>query len=207
MELTSKQIRFCEEYLIDLNATRAAIRAGYSQKTANEQGPRLLVNVSIQERIQQLKNARSERTEITADRVLEELAVIGFSKITDFLQVSEVEIEVPKVNPFEDDGEDDEDGLPAVTEKRIVKVVDIFATDKVKKESIGAIASIKQGRGGIELKLHDKVKALEDIGEHLGMFTKKIEHSGAIDTGLSLADLPDDLARQVYEHKRKTANG
>lgn len=69
-KLTAKQQRFVEEYLIDLNATQAAIRAGYSEKTANEQGSRLLANVSISEAIQEAQNKRAERTEITQDYVL-----------------------------------------------------------------------------------------------------------------------------------------
>lgn len=69
-KLTDKQEQFCQEYLIDLNATQAAIRAGYSEKTANEQGARLLANVSIQTRLKELQSARQERTEITQDYVL-----------------------------------------------------------------------------------------------------------------------------------------
>ena len=70
LNLTPKQQRFVEEYLIDLNATQAAIRAGYSGKTANEQGSRLLANVSISEAIAEAQNKRAERTEITQDYVL-----------------------------------------------------------------------------------------------------------------------------------------
>lgn len=69
--MTPKQQRFVEEYLIDLNATQAAIRAGYSARTANEQGARLLANVSIREAITEAQAKRSERTAITADYVLE----------------------------------------------------------------------------------------------------------------------------------------
>lgn len=73
-ELTDRQARFCEEYLIDLNATQAAIRTGYSEKTANEQGARLLANVSVQEKIAELKAERAKRTEMTQDSVIQELA-------------------------------------------------------------------------------------------------------------------------------------
>lgn len=69
-ELTDKQEMFCKEYLIDLNATQAAIRAGYSEKTANEQGSRLLANVNIQERVTELKTDREKRLVIDADWVL-----------------------------------------------------------------------------------------------------------------------------------------
>jgi len=69
-ELTPKQKAFCEEYLLDLNATQAAARAGYSEKTSNEQGARLLANVSVKKYIDELKESRSERTQITSDYVL-----------------------------------------------------------------------------------------------------------------------------------------
>ena len=77
--MNDKQKRFCEEYLIDLNATQAAVRAGYAPKTAYSQGQRLLKDVEIAETITKLKSAQSKRTGITADRVLEELAKLGFS--------------------------------------------------------------------------------------------------------------------------------
>jgi len=70
INLTPKQQLFVEEYLVDLNATQAAIRAGYSEKTANEQGARLLANVSVQAAIKIAMDKRSERTEITQDMVL-----------------------------------------------------------------------------------------------------------------------------------------
>jgi phage terminase small subunit len=69
--LTPKQAQFVQEYLIDLNATQAAIRAGYSAKTANEQGSRLLTNVSVRSALQSAMSARAERTQINADYVLE----------------------------------------------------------------------------------------------------------------------------------------
>jgi hypothetical protein len=68
--MTPKQRRFVDEYLLDLNATQAAIRAGYSARTAEQQGPRLLGNVEIAEAIQAAQQARSERVQITADDVL-----------------------------------------------------------------------------------------------------------------------------------------
>ena len=77
-KLTPKQKAFVSEYLIDLNATQAAIRAGYSPKTANEQGARLLANVSIAQTIQKAMQDREQRTEITQDRVLQEYARLAF---------------------------------------------------------------------------------------------------------------------------------
>lgn len=72
-ELSPKQQRFVEEYMVDLNATQAAIRAGYSPKTAAEQGARLLKNVKTQAAIHKAAEKREKRTEITADRVVQEL--------------------------------------------------------------------------------------------------------------------------------------
>lgn len=84
MALTPKQKRFVEEYLVDLNATQAATRAGYSPRTANEQGARLLANVSIQTELKNAMQKRSQRTEITQDVIVEKLAEIALGEATDF---------------------------------------------------------------------------------------------------------------------------
>lgn len=76
-KLTPKQQRFVDEYLVDLNATQAAIRAGYSKKTANAQAGRLLVNVSVQRAIQKAQNAAQERTQRTMDDVLADLREVA----------------------------------------------------------------------------------------------------------------------------------
>lgn len=92
--MNQKQERFVEEYLIDLNGTQAAIRAGYSPKTANEQASRMLANVNIRARIEKAMAERSRRTGINQDRVLMELAKIGFVNISDV-----VDPETAKVLP------------------------------------------------------------------------------------------------------------
>lgn len=79
MAINEKQRRFVEEYLVDLNATQAAIRAGYSEKSAAEIGRQNLIKLEISEAVAQAQAERSKRTAITADRVLQELAAIGFS--------------------------------------------------------------------------------------------------------------------------------
>lgn len=78
MALNPQQAKFVTEYLKDLNATQAAARAGYSEKTSNEQGARLLANVSVKEAIQDQLDAQQARTLITADRILREYGRIGF---------------------------------------------------------------------------------------------------------------------------------
>lgn len=87
--LTPKQERFCLEYMIDLNATQAAVRAGYSAKTANVQGPRLLVNARIQTKIVKLTQAASQATGITIERTVAEIARCGFADINQIMRVTE----------------------------------------------------------------------------------------------------------------------
>jgi len=85
MALTDKQEMFCREYLIDLNATQAAIRAGYSEKTANEQGAQNLAKLSIQNRISDLKLQRNEQVNIDAAYVLKRLVEIDQMDVLDIL--------------------------------------------------------------------------------------------------------------------------
>ena len=167
-KLTAKQQRFCDEYLIDLNATQAAIRAGYSKKTANEQGARLLVNVSIQKKIFELQKEREKRTEITQDSVLHELALIAFAKASDYARVVEkdamVEVDGNMVPVLDEDGNQVK-----------YRTVEPILTDELTEDQKKAIAVIKKGRDGFEIKPYSKIQALELLGKHLGMFTEKAE--------------------------------
>ena len=150
-KLTDKQKRFCEEYLIDLNATQAAIRAGYSQKTAFSIGVENLKKPLVQEYLQKLMDERSQRTEITADRVLQELAAIAFSDRTAIAQI-------------EDGG-----------------IVTFTPTNQLDKDAKKTISGIENGKYGTKVTTYDKVKALELIGKHLGMFTSGADNSAALD--------------------------
>ncbi len=87
-KLSEKQKRFVSEYLVDLNATAAAKRAGYSEKTAKSQGQRLLTNVDIQAAIQKRQEKLRGKLEITQEMVLSELAAIAFANGTDFAQIT-----------------------------------------------------------------------------------------------------------------------
>ncbi|MBB1228222.1 terminase small subunit [Pantoea pleuroti] len=86
MALTDKQEMFCREYLIDLNATQAAIRAGYSEKTANRTGSENLSKPDIAQRIIDLKSERNERVEVNADYVLRRLVEIDEMDVLDILK-------------------------------------------------------------------------------------------------------------------------
>jgi len=154
-KLTEKQKRFADEYLIDLNATQAATRAGYSEKTARSMGQRLLTNVDIEKYIQERISKREKRTEITQDRVLEELAKIGFAKITDFISYRD---ELRHVG-FTQEGDPIE---------RSVFVMDIIDSDNVDGAVIQEVSVSREGN--FKFKLHDKLNALEKLGKHLGLY-------------------------------------
>ncbi len=145
--LTAKQKRFIEEYLIDLNATQAAIRAGYSPHTAKEIGYENLAKPHIRARVEKALAERSRRTGINQDRVIRELARIAL------------------VNPVD-----------------VINMDEATIRDMASQDDTAAILSVKVKRiptenGDIterEIRMADKIKALELLGKHLGMFTDKL---------------------------------
>lgn len=159
MSLTAKQQRFVEEYLVDLNATQAAIRAGYSEKTADKQGSQLLGKTSIAEAVRVAMDERSERTEITQDRVLAELAKVGFSDLRNVFTAAGAIIDVQ-------DWDDETAG--AISSLEVVRRND-GSKDEDGNHNIEYVHKIK---------VWDKVSALEKMGKHLGLFPTRIEGSG-----------------------------
>lgn len=150
-KLTEKQKRFCDEYLIDLNAMQAAIRAGYKEGYAQKHSYDLLQQPQIKECIAKEMAERSKRTGINQDRVIRELARIAFIKADDVINMNTANV---KKNANKDD-------------------LAVIQSVKVKK------MPTKFGNGiEREIKLADKLKALELLGKHLGMFTDKIEIEG-----------------------------
>lgn len=155
-DLTPKQQVFVEEYLVDMNATQAALRAGYSKKTAYRTGADNLRKPQIADAIAKAQAERSERTQVTQDMVIAELAKIGFSDLREVVTgsgslvsvqdwgdniagaISSVEVVQRPSGEFDDDG-------------------------NVIYENIH------------KLKVWDKVSALEKIGKHLGMFVDRSE--------------------------------
>lgn len=168
MALTDKQKRFCDEYLIDLNATQAAIRAGYSEKTAYRTGADNLRKPQIEEYIAKRQKELSRSTEITQERVIKELALIAFSNNADYAHVVEKKMQVEADGALVDVL--DKDGNPVM-----YRTVEPVLTEELTEEQKRALAVIKKGRDGLEVKSCDKVKALELLGKHLGIFTDKIE--------------------------------
>lgn len=165
MALTAKQQRFVAEYLIDLNATQAAIRAGYSEKTAAEQASRLLTNVKVSEAIQAAMKARSERTQIDADWVLKRLARDATADLADL---------------YTEHGT-----LKPVHEWPIAWRTGLVAGIETVQERDGEDAEGKPVYATVrKVKLLDRTKLVELIGKHVevGAFKEKVEHSGEIKT-------------------------
>lgn len=183
--VNARQREFCEQYLVDLNATQAAIRAGYAERYASTNAHKLLQITAIKEKIDELMAARAKRTEITQDRVLRELAIIAFSNAADYAAVIEreavMEVDGHQVKLLDDDGN-----------PIMYRTVEPVLTETLTDDQRRALAVIKKGRDGFEVKPYDKVRALELLGKHLGMFKDTVEVSGEINNpmaGLSTEDL------------------
>lgn len=188
-ELTPKQRAFVREYLIDLNATQAAIRAGYAESGASVEGSRLLANAKIASAVEAAMKMRAQRTEITADRVLQELAKIGFCDIRKAVKWQSSLI-TEEDNP--------EGGDIAVIKTVVTNTVQMVASDEIDDDTAACISEVSQNAtGGIKIKLHDKRAALVDIGKHLGMFKDRVEVTGK-DGGPIVSEVSDrELARAV----------
>jgi phage terminase small subunit len=163
MALTEKQARFVQEYLIDLNATQAATRAGYSAKTAYSQAFDLLRKPEVQQAIAAAQKEREQRTHITQDRVLQEIARIAFFDLRKL---------------YRDDGslrqphELDADAAAVLAGVDVVEMAggaDFGGADGVKHVPMFTKKA----------KVFDKVAALTLAARHLGMLTDKTEHTGA----------------------------
>ncbi len=158
-KLTEKQQRFVDEYLIDLNATQAAIRAGYSVNTANEQGSQNLAKLSIQQAIAEKMAERSKRTGVNQDRAIQELARIAFVNPQNVINAEDGSVR--------EDATDD----------------DLACIQSVKVKTASSDKGYSEER---EIKLADKLKALELLGKHLGMFTDKLELDADMDLNINI---------------------
>lgn len=157
--LSEKQKRFVSEYLIDLNATQAAIRAGYSKNSASVQASRLLTNAKVQEELSKQQSKVAERLEITKERIVDELAKIGFANMQDYMRAG------PDGDPYLD--------FSGLTRDQAAALSEVTVED------------FKDGRGEdardvrrVKFKLHDKKGALVDLAKMLGFVVEKHEHTG-----------------------------
>ena len=146
-KLTPKQEIFAKEYLLDLNATQAAIRAGYSKRTAKSQGQRLLTYVDVAKLIQQGRERREAKLDVKADDVIRELAKIGFANMEDYTRLTE------------------SGGL-------ILDATNLTRDQKAAISEVGYDAA-----GNPKIKLAVKRAALVDLGRHFALFTDRVENS------------------------------
>lgn len=175
-ELTDLQKRFCEEYLIDLNGTEAAKRAGYKGKSAASQASRLLTNDKISQYISQLKASRAEKTQTDSERVLQELRSIGFSNIK-------------KVASWDAEGamtvvpsEEMPDEVAASIESIKMEKITLFTkTNKAYNEDGEREDEVEETiKTTLTVKLHKKNPALLLIMRHIGMLGEKDEEENPV---------------------------
>lgn len=209
-KLTAKQQRFVEEYLLDLNGKQAAIRAGYSRKTAEVQASRLLSNAKVAAAIAAAQAARSERTEITADMVLQHWWGIATADANQLIQLrrvccrhcygigfayqwidkAEFDAELraaamvenadPRTFPTNDGGYGFNKTL--IPHRECPQCFGegretVFAHDTRQLRGAERLlyAGVKVTRDGLEIKMRDQDKAMENVARHLGMFKEKVE--------------------------------
>jgi phage terminase small subunit len=170
-QLRAKQQRFIDEYLVDLNATQAAIRAGYPRKTAGIIGFENLKKPNIAAAIQRAMDARAKRTEITADRVLREIACLGYSNVMHYhVDGSNNLVLSPDAPP---------EAMRAVSSiKRKTRIIPQKQGEPIVEHEI-------------EFRLWDKNTALTNLGKHLKLFTDRLELIGPV---------VDEIKRKAEEY-------
>ena len=149
--LTPKQAAFVQEYLVDLNGAAAARRAGYKAKNADDLAVQLLRKTPVQGAIQAALAERTARTAVTQDRVVLELARVAFADMSRLVKFENGQMTITETGQL---SEDDRRALSELSE------------------------SVTENGRTRKLKVHDKLKALELLGKHLGMFVDKQEISG-----------------------------
>lgn len=189
--VTIKEQIFCDELISDSNFNKTlAYKKAYknikNDNVAAAAASRLMNKPEIKEYIDERIKDRLERIEVTQDDVIQELAAVAFANGSEYAKV--VTKPVMMKTP-------DGDYVPALDSEgnqMYYQAVEITETDELSRRQIKAISGIKQGKNGIELTTYDKVKALELLGRHLGMFKDKVEVSGNVNNpfeGLSTEQL------------------
>ena len=161
-KLTAQQQAFVEEYLVDLNATQAGIRAGYSKKSARMNVTARMAVPGVAAAIEEALAARSARTQVAADRVVMELARVGFS---DLRRVFAPDGSLRDLTSLDDDTAAAIASVKVVTRRR---------------PEAGKFAEVEYVTEG---KFWDKNAALEKLGRHMGMFRETIDMEGLGDLG------------------------
>jgi phage terminase small subunit len=202
--LRPRQQRFITEYLVDLNAKRAAIRAGYSAHTAEVQGPRLLRNVQVKGAVDDAIAAQSARVEVSADWVIKRLMCIAGADPNELIRherrpchqcygVAEDGHQLGKSlrNP--------DPMCPRCNGEGSGTIV-IGDTTKLSPNAAALYAGVKTTKDGIEIKMHDQMAALEKLGRHLGLFDPKAAVGSTDNPFRMLIDSVQGHAFPVVQH-------
>jgi phage terminase small subunit len=166
-KLTPKQERFVAEYLKDLNATQATIRAGYKSKRPDQIGYEHLRKPEIQAALAEARNKQSERTELEADQILRELAMVGFADIGNYFDFSGQDLRMRAAA-----------AIPAEARRAISSI-------KIKRY-VEKQGEYKEPVEIVEFRLCSKIAALEKLGKHLGLFPEKHELTGEVDVNCTI---------------------
>lgn len=189
--MTDAQKRFCDEYLIDLNATRA-YKVAYPKckkdETANAASSRMLRNVKVQEYISEKQQEIEERTEVTQDMVIKELANIAFFNIKNIYNNNGTLKTVKDI---------DEETIRAISSVKVLQKAGAMKIniDMKGKDNEVPIEHIQEQT--IEFKTNDKVKALELLGKHLGMFKEKLTIDGNVNTNNPFSGMSTEELRKI----------
>jgi Phage terminase, small subunit len=201
MSLTPRQQRFVDEYLIDLNATQAAIRSGYSARTAADIGRQLLRKTPVAEQIQSAQAKRSERVQIDADDVLRRWIEIANADPNDLIQYRRGCC--PEC--WEDVTQEgrDRDPNPLCTKCGGEGHGRVYLADtrKLKGAAKKLYAGVQLGKDGIKVNMRDQDAAVINIARHLGMFKETVELSGKDGGPIEVSDARDRL-RDLLARKR-----
>jgi phage terminase small subunit len=163
-ELTPKQKRFCLEYMVDFNGTQAAIRAGYSKKTANAIATENLSKPYIAEEIKKLTDKTSEWVDVTVQELIDEYKKLAFTNSEDLFDWKD-----EKITTIDEDGQEQEE---------IISKPYLKAYKDMPKAALAAISEIRETNQGISIKLHDKKGSLDSLMKYKGQFRTINEHGG-----------------------------
>ena len=172
--LNERQRRFAQEYLIDSNARQAAIRAGYSAKTAHVHGPRLLSNVRVAAAVARGQAAISDRLGATAERVTEEIARLAFSDIGDILDFDGDQLRMRPPSKISADA------------RRAIQSIKVRQVNAMDSDGLPVPCEI------IEFKLHHKTVALQQLIDKLGLKAP---------TGSYNMDVPDEYLDELTQEE------
>ncbi len=182
--LTPRQVKFAQEYLIDLNGTQAAIRAGYKPKGAEVRAAELVRNRRVQELISAAQQKRAAKLELDAERVLREWLQIATADVRELVQY----VRTACPGCWADVQQDDPNPECHQCQGRGKGHVKVADTRHLSPAAAKLYGGVQVGRDGIKVNMRDRDAAWVNIARHLGMFNDKLELSGEINVTISPTD-------------------